>query len=116
MMACVVSVKNTAIEEGRLFHKDLEIIWKDYDSSLHKWMLKLTEIFDLTFPVSDKQMNIVPCLLPGMLQFCLQKIFLKIISNIFLDREPAYDWPDISADKSGHLREFKVIYNFIIFS
>ena len=46
-MACVVSVKNTAIEEGRLFHKDLEIIWKDYDSSLHKWMLKLTEIFVL---------------------------------------------------------------------
>jgi len=65
VMACVVSVKDTAIKEGRLFHDDLKKIWKDYDSLLHKWMLNLTEIFDLTFPVSEKKMNIVPCLLPG---------------------------------------------------
>lgn len=68
-MACVVSVKNSAITDGRLFHKDLSTIWKKYDPSLHKWMLYLTEIFDLTFPVSDQNMNIVPCLLPGNLKF-----------------------------------------------
>lgn len=66
-MACVVSVKNSAIIEGRLLHKDFSNIWKNYDSSLHKWMLYLTEIFDLTFPVSDQNMNIVPCLLLGII-------------------------------------------------
>jgi hypothetical protein len=41
------------------------MIWKDYDSSLHQWMLKLTERFDLTFSVPEEsdKFNIVPCLL-----------------------------------------------------
>lgn len=64
-MACVVSVKNSSIKDGRLYHKDLKEIWKNYDESLHTWMLYLTEVFDLTFPVAEQKMNIVPCLLPG---------------------------------------------------
>jgi hypothetical protein len=33
---------------------------------LHEWMLKLTERFDLTFPLpeSKENVNVVPCLLP----------------------------------------------------
>ena len=63
VISCVVSVKDNQIENGRLYHIDLEKIWKNYDQFLHEWMLKLTEEFDLTFQVNDKQMNIVPCLL-----------------------------------------------------
>ena len=46
-------------------------IWNDYDKTMHSWLLRLTEEFDLTFPLeknqNDKdptQKNIVPCLLP----------------------------------------------------
>ena len=39
-------------------------IWADYPSELHPWLLRLTEEFDLTFPLHDEKCNIVPCLLP----------------------------------------------------
>ena len=64
-MACVVSVKETCIENGKLYHKDIEKIWSKYDSNLHEWMLKLTEEFDLTFSVSSQKLSIIPCLLSG---------------------------------------------------
>ncbi len=92
VMACVVSVKKTCIEDGKLLHKDIEKIWSDYEKSLHEWMLKLTEEFDLTFPVDSQQMNIVPCLLP--------------------DKSPDIDWPDISATENSKIKEFKVVYSF----
>ena len=64
VMACIVSIKDSPVKNGRLFHSDIDIIWEDYDSDLHPWILKLTEAFDLTFPVPDQSMNLVPCLLP----------------------------------------------------
>ena len=53
-----------SLQDGRLKHSDIGKIWKDYPKELHKWMLRLTEIFDLTFPMSDSPENVVPCLLP----------------------------------------------------
>lgn len=52
------------LQNGRFNHvKDKASVWKDFDVSLHEWLLRLTEEFDLTFPLTD-QVNIVPCLLP----------------------------------------------------
>lgn len=93
VMACVVTVKESVIEDGKLYHKDLQQIWKNYDESLHEWMLNLTEEFDLTFRLNAQNMNIVPCLLP--------------------EKEPDYKWPDLSEIKTVKLKEFKVIYKFI---
>ena len=94
-MACVVSVKESPIIDGKLYHRNIKDIWKSYDKSLHDWMLKLTEIFDLTFPIptSEEKLNIVPCLLP--------------------DTEPQYEWPDISEKKSLKIKDYKVVYNFV---
>ncbi len=64
VMACIVSIKDSPVKDGRLYHSDIGVIWKDYDAHLHPWILKLTEAFDLTFPVPDQNMNLVPCLLP----------------------------------------------------
>jgi hypothetical protein len=64
------------------------MIWKDYDSSLHLWMLKLTERFDLTFSVPEEsdKFNIVPCLLsetkPKNVSFCRNiVVFLCVQEN-----------------------------------
>ena len=91
-MACVVSIKETCIIDGRLLHQDIKTVWSNYDVSLHKWMLNLTEEFDLTFPVEDKDMNIVPCLLP--------------------EKEPQYEWPELTSSHLNKIKEFKVVYNF----
>lgn len=64
VMACIVSIKDSPVKNGRLYHSDIDVIWKDYEPRLHPWILKLTEAFDLTFPVPDQNMNLVPCLLP----------------------------------------------------
>ncbi len=64
VMACIVSIKDSPVKDGRLYHTDVGLIWEDYDEHLHPWILKLTEAFDLTFPVPDQNMNLVPCLLP----------------------------------------------------
>lgn len=85
-------MKETCIEDGRLYHAKIPEIWEAYDLSLHKWMLKLTEEFDLTFPVPEKKMNIVPCLLP--------------------EKEPKYDWPEMNENNPLKIREFKVSYSF----
>jgi hypothetical protein len=91
VMACVVSVKSTEIIDGRLYRNKLDKIWKNYDKSLHNWILYLTEVFNLTFPVAEQNLNIVPCLLP--------------------DKEQKYDWPNIT--NTTNLKEFKVVYNFV---
>jgi leucine-rich repeat kinase 2 len=64
VMACIVSIKDSPVKNGRLLHSDIGTIWQDYDTHLHPWILKLTEAFDLTFPVPDQNMNLVPCMLP----------------------------------------------------
>ena len=64
VMACIVSIKDSPVRDGRLLYSDIGQIWRDYDEHLHPWILKLTEAFDLTFPVPDQNMNLVPCLLP----------------------------------------------------
>ncbi len=65
LLACLVSVNNGLIEAGRLRHADMPRIWAKYAPQLHPWIVKLTEKFDLTFPVPDAHMNLVPCLMPG---------------------------------------------------
>ncbi|XP_013400345.1 probable serine/threonine-protein kinase roco5 [Lingula anatina] len=90
VMACVVSIKANAIKDGRLNHSDIGVIWKAYDKEYHEWLLMLTQEFDLTFPLPDQKVNLVPCLLPG--------------------EEPKYDWPDLEAD-SG-IRETRMLYQF----
>lgn len=74
-MACVVSVKKSSIENGRMKTSDISQIWTGYEKKLHEWMLKLTETFDLTYTVDDRKMIIVPCLLP--------------------DKEPEIEWPEV---------------------
>ncbi|RNA02711.1 putative serine threonine- kinase pats1, partial [Brachionus plicatilis] len=86
------SVKQTCIENGRLSHDKIGEIWKDYPEELHEWMLKLTEEFDLTFPVPDKKISIVPCLLP--------------------DTEPKFNWPEIDPNNPVKIKQFKVNYKF----
>ncbi|VDI30258.1 Hypothetical predicted protein [Mytilus galloprovincialis] len=95
VMAKVVSVNETSIREtkGRLYHKYIPQIWKDYDSSLYNWMLRLTEAFDLTFPISEEgeKINIVPCLLP--------------------EKEPVdLPWPYLTEEEG--IRESKIEYKF----
>jgi leucine-rich repeat kinase 2 len=93
-MACIVSIKKSSItESGRLAHEDIKEIWSEYDPSLHQWMLRLTEEFDLTFLVSDGNVSIVPCLLP--------------------DKEPEFVWPEMTASsKENKVKEFQVVYTF----
>jgi leucine-rich repeat kinase 2 len=91
VMSCVVSIKETCIKDGRLLYSDIEKIWPSFDKSLHQWMLKLTEEFDLTFPVEGKEMNIVPCLLP--------------------EKAPQYEWPELTAI-NNKIKEYKVVYTF----
>ncbi|XP_070533769.1 uncharacterized protein [Ptychodera flava] len=90
VMACVVSVHESAIKDGNLLHKDIAEVWSSYDSDLHEWLLRLTEEFDLTFPLTDKPVNVVPCLLP--------------------EKEPEFQWPDI--DSQPGFRETKMLYQF----
>jgi len=95
-MACVVSVKKTCLENGRMKRTDIHKLWSSYAPDLHEWMLKLTETFDLTYCVKD--MVVVPCLLP--------------------DKEPEFEWPDIVQSdedtkfKGAKIKEFQVLYQF----
>ena len=92
VISCVVSVKNNPIKDGKLYHQDVRKIWASYDESLHDWMLRLTEEFDLTFPVAEQEMKIVPCLLP--------------------DKEPEMNWNQGDDNASSKIKEFKVVYSF----
>jgi hypothetical protein len=93
MMACVVSVRDNSIKEGKLHHKSIGDIWRDYDTTMHSWMLKLTEEFDLTYPVHDQHFSLVPCLLP--------------------DKEPPrLEWTTTNDNIASKIKNFKVIYSF----
>ncbi|KAK3097461.1 hypothetical protein FSP39_009834, partial [Pinctada imbricata] len=93
VMACVVSVKQSAIKEGRLNHRDLGEIWSSYKDDMYQWMLRLTEEFDLTYPVPGEDLekiNIVPCLLP--------------------ETKTEFTWPEIH--KNDDIYETKMVYTF----
>ncbi|XP_046562629.1 LOW QUALITY PROTEIN: uncharacterized protein LOC124271531 [Haliotis rubra] len=90
VMACVVSVKDSHIKDGRLRHDEIQNVWRDYPEALHSWMLRLTEEFDLTFQLASEEVNLVPCLLP--------------------EREPEFSWPEVQ--KNGTSRETKMVYKF----
>ena len=75
-------------QNGKLAHKDLGKVWADFPESLHQWLLRLTEEYDLTFPLHDKPINLVPCLLP--------------------ERHAEIQWPEL---KDGE-RQTKMVYNF----
>jgi hypothetical protein len=92
MMTCLISVRETAVEDGNLYHKDIPKIWHNYDPSLYEWILNLTEEFDLTFPLKNGHLSLVPCLLS--------------------DQAPKFDWPDISESNSLRKKELKVLYLF----
>ena len=47
-------------------HEDIDVVWKAYPEHLRSWLLHLTEVFDLTFPLVGQKVNIVPCLLPAV--------------------------------------------------
>ena len=87
----------------------MPLIFEKYDKSLYNWILRLTEEFDLSFPVYEKQkrkqnddklpmMSLVPCLLPEM----------KDIESIFdLNLKKNH-----SQNNLVKVKEFKVLYIF----
>ncbi|XP_060596442.1 probable serine/threonine-protein kinase roco11 [Ruditapes philippinarum] len=90
VMACLVTVHQGAVKDGKMLLKDISKVWEDYPSELHPWLLRLTEEFDLTCSLPDEEASIVPCLLP--------------------DGEPQYDWPH--ADPRKNIRESMTVYKF----
>jgi hypothetical protein len=96
VMSCLVSLNNDHITNGELYHSKVPYIWSKYDASLHEWILKLTEKFDLTFEIERKQMNLVPCLMADT--------SLKPI-----------DWASIKAtdnEKHSRNKDITVFYSF----
>lgn len=91
LMACLVSVHNNFIVDGKLLHSDVGKIWKKYDPKLHEWILKVTERFDLTFAIPEQKINLVPCLMP--------------------DDKPLndFDWKKLNQNE---FKETKIVYNF----
>ncbi|CAD5120942.1 DgyrCDS9494 [Dimorphilus gyrociliatus] len=68
VMACVISVHDNAVKNGKLLHCDLNKVWPTniYPSELHYWLIRLTEEFDLSFPLKSGSANLIPCLLPSI--------------------------------------------------
>ncbi|XP_060074414.1 uncharacterized protein LOC132554131, partial [Ylistrum balloti] len=89
VMACVVSVKQSSIQDGHLKHSDIGTVWKEYPK-MCDWLLKLTEQFDLTFQLEGEKCNIVPCLLP--------------------EKRPEIKWPEMN--KEGGVYETVMVYKF----
>ena len=94
VMKCVVSINESAIKDGKFYHRDIPTIWQDYPKDLHKWLLHLTEEFDLTFEAtkseSQEPYNMVPCLMPEV--------------------QPIFSWPSPSVEDS--IFETKFLYKF----
>jgi len=65
-------------------------VWKNFDQGLHFWLLRLTEEFNLTFPLKEEKANLVPCLLPA--------------------KQPDFDWPEVSTQPG--FKEIKMLYKF----
>ena len=88
VMACLISVKKSVLNEGRFKREEIHLIWEAYDKELHPWLLRLTEEFDLSFALPEGGLNIVPCLLPP--------------------QEPEFQWPPLAPG----FREMKMLYLF----
>ena len=85
------------------------MIWSDYDATLHPWILKLTEAFDLTFPVPDQNMNLVPCLLPeDEPEVCDEQ--RDASGNSIGDSLLSTPWTEPSPESED--RELKIVYTF----
>ena len=78
------------LQQGRFEHKSIPIVWMGFPTELHDWLLKLTETFDLTFPVPGEALSLVPCLLP--------------------ENEPPLSWKNLAENSSE--RENMIIYTF----
>uniref|UniRef100_A0A914XFE4 non-specific serine/threonine protein kinase n=1 Tax=Plectus sambesii TaxID=2011161 RepID=A0A914XFE4_9BILA len=89
VMACLISVKENVIKNGRFKRKSVKTIWAKYPKQLHSWLLHLTEEFELTYALTTEKTNVVPCLLP--------------------ETEPEYEWPELSDDE---IQEMKLTYQF----
>jgi hypothetical protein len=50
-------------QDGKLRHQDIDKIWRSFPASLQEWLLRLTEEYDLTFPLKQEKVNLVPCLM-----------------------------------------------------
>ena len=95
LMACLVSVNNNFIRNGKLNHTDISKIWSKYEPSLHEWILKVTEKFDLSFRVPEQSLNLVPCLMSET------------------PEDPRFFWPDLSSQgMSEKKKETKIVYEF----
>lgn len=94
LMACLVSVHNNFIVDGKLNHADVGKIWKKYDPNLHEWILKVTEWFDLTFSIPEQSINLVPCLMPDK----------PLVT--------AFKWTDFFDQSGGLFRETQIVYDF----
>ena len=76
-------------------------VWAKFPEELYDWLLRLTEAFDLTFPIPNEKVNLVPCLLPphepdvGYLKlYCI--VFYHIPmqrSYVFTDGPLGQRWP-----------------------
>jgi leucine-rich repeat kinase 2 len=93
LMTNLVSVNNSFIVDGKLYHKDIGKIWHSYDSKLHSWIIKVTEKFDLTYRISNMNLNLVPCLMA--------------------ETPPSnFKWPTIDPNSSSVIKEMKILYQF----
>lgn len=73
----------------------MKAIWGEFDESLHNWILKLTEEFDLTYPIPGKDYSLVPCLMD--------------------DEQPSFKWPELGSSSNDSFlkeKEFHVVYKF----
>ncbi|CAF0782367.1 unnamed protein product [Brachionus calyciflorus] len=107
LLACVVSVNNMYIENGQLWNHDVDKIWKKYNPSLHTWILKITEKFDLTFEIPEKGLHLVPCLLSETppSEVNLNETFsLKQTTNTY--------YSTLDSFKTSSKKETITIYNF----
>ncbi|XP_074647641.1 uncharacterized protein LOC141903425 [Tubulanus polymorphus] len=91
VMSSVVSVKESAIVDGIFNHSDMSIVWDKEPPELYNWLIRLTEKFDLTFPMPNEYANMVPCLLPT-------------------HKPELIEWPVIS--EGSDVRETKMVYEF----
>ncbi|CAD5126558.1 DgyrCDS14654 [Dimorphilus gyrociliatus] len=68
VLSCVISVHENSVKNGKLLHHNINKVWPEhiYPSNLHNWLLRLTEEFDLSFPLKSESANLIPCLLPSI--------------------------------------------------
>ncbi|CAD5120949.1 DgyrCDS9499 [Dimorphilus gyrociliatus] len=83
VMACLISVRQNTIKDGKLLHQDFKRIWpkEKYQEELHTWLLKLTEEFDLTFPLKGEKASLIPCLLTIDEPTSLEQFFKSQLSD-----------------------------------